>query len=321
MTGRPLRICVLDDWEYCADRLGDWSSIAGRVEVRVSHEHLDGPQAAIQAIGEAEIVVVMRERTLLTRQVIAACPRLALIVTTGTRNNAIDLTACAEHGVTVCGTGPGTGPVVELAWSLILATTRRVIEAQSAIAHGGWATVPGHDLRGRTIGLLGLGRTGGRMAAIAQAFGMDVAAWSPNLTPERASEHRARLVSREELFGSSDIVSVHLVLSARTEGIVGARELALMKPTAWLVNTSRGPLVDEDALVSACRERRIAGAMIDVYSVEPLPAGHVMRHTPGLLATPHIGYVTEENLQSWFTDVVEVVAAWLDGQPLRVLTP
>lgn len=313
-----MRVTVLDDLEQVALDAADWSRLGPDVEVVALAEHL-GPDDLVAALAGSEVVVCMRERTPFPRDLVERLPDLRLLVTTGARNAALDLAACADAGVTVCGTAGGSPSVVEHAWALILAVARDVVGRAVSMRAGGWAPVLGTDLAGRTLGLVGLGRTGTRMAAIGRAFGMDVVAWSQNLTPERAEAAGARLVGRADLFGGSDVVSLHVVLSERTRGLVGAPELALMRPTAFLVNTSRGPVVDEEALVRACRERRIAGAALDVFDVEPLPAGHPLRTLDNVVLSPHQGYVTRDTFRTWYADVVEDVAAWRAGAPVRVL--
>lgn len=316
-----MRICVLDDWEQAAEHLVDWSPIRERAELVIRSERFGTEAALVEGLRDFDAIVVMRERTRFPREVIERLPDLRLIVTTAVRNAAIDLHACADHSITVCHTTGGGMPVVEHAWALILSALKGIPTADASMKRGGWEPRLGVELAGKRLGLLGLGRTGARMSLIARAFGMDVLAWSPNLTQERADECGAELVTKEQLFAESDIVSVHLVLSKRSRGLVGADELALMRPTSWLVNTSRGPIVDEQALIDACREGRIAGAMLDVYDEEPLPSDHPLRTTPRLLLTPHTGYVVDASMRVWFEDVIEDLLAYADGQPIRVLSP
>ena len=251
-------------------------------------------------------------------------PKLKLIASTGSRNASIDMPAARARGITVCGTGfnpshPNSNGTAELTWALILAMVRHVPAESDPVRHGGWQTSIGDDLEGKTLGVLGLGRIGGSVARIAGAFGMKVTAWSQNLTYETARQHGARLVGKDELFRDADIVTIHLMLSDRTRGIVGAREIQMMKPSAYLVNTSRGPLVDEDALIDALRQQRIAGAALDVYDTEPLPAGHPFRSLDNVLATPHIGFVTRDAYETFYGQTVEIILAWLDGKPVRVM--
>jgi phosphoglycerate dehydrogenase-like enzyme len=268
-----------------------------------------------------DVVVAMRERTPFPRSLLERLPRLRLLVTTGARNAAIDLAAAADRGVTVCSTGAHpTGPV-ELTWELILAVARHVPEEDAGVRAGGWQRTVGTDLVGATFGVVGLGRLGTRVARIGQAFGMDVVAWSQHLTDERAAEAGVRRVDRAELFGTADVVTVHLVLSDRTRGLVGRDELAAMKPGAILVNTSRGPIVDDAALLAALHEGRIGGAGLDVYDREPLPADAALRSAPRTVLTPHLGYVTRDTYTVFYRDAVEDVAAFLRGEPVREIRP
>ncbi|MBG0830369.1 D-2-hydroxyacid dehydrogenase family protein [Planomonospora sp. ID67723] len=297
--------------------MADWS----RVGMMSFCEHFDDQDALVEAIGDYEIVVVMRERTPFPRALFERLPKLRLLVTSGMRNASVDLTAAAEHGVTVCGTASSSVPPAELAWALILGLARHLVPENTALRAGGpWQSTVGTDLHGSVLGLLGLGKIGEQMARIGQAFGMDVLAWSQNLTAERAEGLGVRRAgSLGELCAASDFLSVHVVLSERTRGLVGPAELALMKPSAYLVNTSRAAIVDQTALVDALRERRIAGAGLDVFETEPLPADHPLRTLPNVLATPHIGYVTRGNYHTYFREAVEDIDAFLDGAPIRVL--
>lgn len=316
-----LRCAVLDDYQGVALDSADWTALDDRVDVRVIREHLPTEDEIAGALADCEIVVAMRERTPFSASLFARLPRLRLLVTTGMRNASIDLEAAAAQGVTVCGTSSDHRSTVELTWALILGVARRIVEENRALREGGpWQSTLGADLAGRRLGLLGLGRIGTAVARVGLAFGMEVTAWSRNLTDERAREAGAvRAASLEELLETSDVVSVHLVLSDRTRGLLGASELRRMRETACLVNTSRGPIVDQDALVRALREGWIAGAACDVYDTEPLPAGHPLRSAPNLLATPHLGYVTRGTYARFYGEAVEDIAAWLDGSPLRVL--
>ena len=316
-----LRCAVLDDYQDVALSAADWSGLAHAVDVRSFRQHLTGPDDLVDAIGDCEIVVAMRERTPFTEREFARLPRLALLITSGMRNASIDLDAAARHGVTVCGTASHSEPPVELTWALILGLARQIVPENTALREGGpWQSTLGADLHGRRLGLLGLGRTGSAVARIGQAFGMDVTAWSQNLTAERAEAAGVRLApSKEDLLAGSDFVSVHLVLSDRTRGLLGAAELRLMRPSAYLVNTSRAAIVDRAALAEALRNNRIAGAGLDVFDIEPLPADHEFRSLPNLLATPHLGYVTERNYRAYYGQAVEDIAAYLDGKPIRRL--
>jgi phosphoglycerate dehydrogenase-like enzyme len=309
------RVAVLDDYQGVALGCADWSEL----EVEVFPDHLPDDDAVVERLAPFDVVVAMRERTPFPRARLERLPNLRLLVTTGMRNAAIDLDAARDHGVLVCGTGSLGPPTAELAWALILAVTRHVAEEHAAMRAGGWQHTIGPELAGHRLGIVGLGRLGARMAAIARAFEMEVVAWSQNLTAERAAEAGAALVSKEELFSAADVVTIHLVLSDRTRGLVGAPELARMKPNAYLVNTSRGPIVDEAALLDALHAGRIAGAALDVYATEPLPADHPLRRAPNTVLTPHIGYVTTGTYEVFYGDAVEDIARWLAGDPVRVL--
>ncbi|PRX63317.1 phosphoglycerate dehydrogenase-like enzyme [Nonomuraea fuscirosea] len=313
-----LRCAVLDDYQDVALGLADWS----RVRIRSLREHFTSEDELVAAVHDCEIVVIMRERTPFTAGLFARLPNLRLLITSGMRNASIDLPAAREHGVTVCGTSGSATPTVELTWALIHGLTRHLLTEAGALRSGGpWQSTLGLDLHGRTLGLLGLGRIGSRVAAVGRAFGMDVVAWSRNLTKERAESAGARLApDLDAVLSAADVVSIHLVLGDRTRGLLGDRELGLMKPTAYLVNTSRAAIVDQDALASALREGRIAGAGLDVFEVEPLPDGHEFRRLPNVLATPHLGYVTEANYATYFREAVEDIDAFVAGAPIRLLT-
>ncbi|WP_329125553.1 D-2-hydroxyacid dehydrogenase family protein [Streptomyces sp. NBC_01353] len=315
------RCAVLDDYQGVALSSADWSPLADRVDVRVLREHLTDRDALVAAIEDCEIVVVMRERTPMDAELLKRLPRLRLIVTSGMRNASIDLDAAAGLGITVCGTASSSEPPAELTWALILGLARQVRTEAQALREGGpWQSTVGMDLAGRTLGLVGLGKIGGRVARIGLAFGMDVLTWSPNLTRERAAEHGVTLAAdKRELMERSDIVSLHMVLSDRTRGLIGEAELDAMRPSAYLVNTSRAGLVDGEALLRALREGRIAGAGLDVYATEPLAADDPLRTLPNVLALPHLGYVTEGNYARYFGQAVEDIEAFLAGAPVRVL--
>ena len=315
-----LRAAVLDDYQRVATTFGPWERLSGRVQVECFSDHLDDAGQLAERLAPFDIVVAMRERTRFERPLVSQLFHLRLLVTTGSRNAAIDLGACAEHGVVVSGTRGVAHGAAELTWALILAASRHLEEEVSNVRAGRWMTTVGRDLRGSRLGVIGLGRQGRQVARVGLAFGMDVVAWSEHLTRERCAEVGVRLVTKDELLSTADFVTLHLVLSERTRGLIGERELALMRPTARLVNTSRGPICDEAALVLACREGRIAGACLDVFDDEPLPAGHPLRSLPNVLATPHIGYVTEHTYEVFFTDVVEDIERWLDGSPVRVVS-
>ncbi|MEU6962488.1 D-2-hydroxyacid dehydrogenase family protein [Streptomyces chrestomyceticus] len=316
-----LRCAVLDDFQDIATTAADWAPVQDRVDVVPFTRHFATEDELAAALTDFDIVVTLRERVPFPASLFARLPRLRLLVASGMRNSVIDFAAAAEHGVTVCGTQSASTPPVELTWALILGLARGVVTENNALRQGGpWQSTVGADLHGRRLGLLGLGKIGSRVARIGTAFGMDVVAWSRNLTAERAAEAGAALAaSKEELLATSDFVSVHLALGDRTRGLLGAPELALLKPTAYLVNTSRAAIVDQDALLAALHEGRFAGAGIDVFDTEPLPAGHPMRTAPRLLATPHLGYVSWDNYRTYYGQAVEDIQAYLAGAPVRVL--
>ncbi|MDA2806691.1 D-2-hydroxyacid dehydrogenase family protein [Nocardiopsis suaedae] len=316
-----LRCAVLDDYQGVSLSMADWSPLEGRVDVRVLTRRIADPDELAAEIGDCAIIVAMRERTPFGADLLRRLPRLRLLVTTGRRNASIDLEAAAAAGVTVCGTSSAVHPTAELTWALILGLARHLPTEARAFREGGpWQSTVGTDLDGRTLGVLGLGRIGGRVARVATAFGMEVLAWSENLTEERAADAGAHLArSKEELLGGSDIVSVHLQLSERTRGLLGDAELRAMRPHAYLVNTSRAGIVDRAALLAALREGRIAGAGLDVFDTEPVPDGDPLRTLPNVLATPHLGYVTERNYRTFYGEAVEDIAAFLDGAPVRTL--
>jgi len=316
-----LHCAVLDDYQGAALTLADWSPLDGRVEVRTVREHLGDRGELVAALADCEIVVAMRERTVFDADLLRSLPRLRLLVTTGMRNASIDLGAAAEFGVTVCGTASSSTPTVELTWALILGLARHVTAENRALRDGGpWQSTIGQDLSGRTLGLLGLGRIGTQVARVATAFGMEVLAWSEHLTAERAAQAGAALAGgREDLLGRSDVVSIHLVLSDRTRGLLGEPELRAMRAHAYLINTSRAAIVDRGALLRALREGWIAGAGVDVFDTEPLPADDPLRSLPNVLATPHLGYVTEQNYRTFYAHAVEDIGAFLAGTPIRPL--
>ncbi|MFI0816553.1 D-2-hydroxyacid dehydrogenase family protein [Streptomyces sp. NPDC021098] len=316
-----LRCAVLDDYQDVALSSADWSGVRDAVEVVSHRDRFADRDALVEAIGDCEIVVIMRERTPFPAELFARLPRLGLLITTGMRNASVDLEAAARHGVTVCGTASSTEPPVELTWALILGLARHLVRESTALRDGGpWQSTVGMDLHGRRLGLLGLGKIGTKVARIGQAFGMDVVAWSQNLTAERAAAEGVGFVaSKEELLETSDVVSVHLVLSDRTRGLLGPAELRRMRPTAYLVNTSRAAVVDQAALADALRGGWIAGAGLDVFDEEPLGPEHPFRTLPNLLGTPHLGYVTRRNYEGYYRDAVEDIGAYLAGEPVRVL--
>jgi phosphoglycerate dehydrogenase-like enzyme len=315
------RVAILDDYQGAARRMADWGSLPAGTEIVVFTDHLSETGAVAARLADFDAVVAMRERTPFPRALLERLPRLKLLVTTGMRNASIDVGAAVERKVVVCGTSGLPYPTAELTWGLILALVRRIPVEDRATREGRWQVSVGLGLNGKTLGVIGLGGLGSRVAKIGLAFEMEVIAWSQNLTATRAAEVGATLVSKDELLARSDVVSIHLVLSDRTRGLLGARELSRMKRTAYLVNTSRGPIVDEGALVAALRQGTIAGAGLDVYDEEPLPLDHPLRNLPNTAITPHLGYVTEEGYQIFYGQALEDVRAWLAGQPVRVLRP
>jgi phosphoglycerate dehydrogenase-like enzyme len=313
-------IAILDDYQNVALGMADWSGLQQGHTIVVFNERLPDVEATARALAEFDVIGIMRERTPFQRALFEKLPKLKLLVTTGKRNASIDLEAAKAHGVTVCNTGGAGRATAELAVGLMIALARHLrAEFHAMRPGGGWQTTLGIDLEGRTLGILGLGTLGARVGRIGAAMGMKVIAWSQNLTPEQARERGAERVEKDELFRRSDVISIHLVLSPRSRGLVGARELGLMQPTALLVNTSRGPIVDEAALLAALREKRIAGFGGDTYDVEPLPGDHPLRAEPRALLTPHLGYVTEETYRDFFGGMVQAIEAWLAGKPINVL--
>ncbi|HKF73801.1 MAG TPA: D-2-hydroxyacid dehydrogenase family protein [Stellaceae bacterium] len=310
------RVAVLDDYQQVALSMADWKSLEPEGEVQAFADNLvDVPRLA-ERLHTFDAVVLMRERTPFPRALLERLPNLRLIVTSGMRNAAIDVAAATEKGVLVTGTEMLGYPTAELTWGLIIGLLRHIPFESGAMRKGAWQTTLGSGLHGKTLGILGLGKLGAQVAAIGKAFGMSVIAWSQNLTPERAEFAGARLVSKEALFSEADVVTLHLVLSDRTRGLVGAADLARMKPTAYLVNTSRGPIVDGKALLETLRARRIAGAALDVYDQEPLPADHPLRTLDNVVLTPHLGYVLEENYRLLYPQVVEAIRAFMAGEPV-----
>jgi phosphoglycerate dehydrogenase-like enzyme len=315
-----VKIAVLDDYQNVGRSLADWASLAPRAYPVFFHDHVSDLDQVAARLADFDVVMLMRERTPIDADLIARLPKLKLIVTVGMWNASIDFAAAKARGILVCGT-PGGDPAATpaLTWGLVLAVTRGIAAQAAAVRAGGWQVGLGTDIHGKTLGLLGLGKIGQVVAGFGKRFGMKVIAWSQNLTAERAAECGAERVEKDELFRRADVLCIHLKLGERTRGLVGARELDLMKNTAFLVNTSRGPIVDEPALIAALDERKIAGAALDVFDEEPLPQHHPFRYLPNVLATPHIGYVSEKTYRGAFPDAVEGIRAWLDGNPIRVL--
>jgi phosphoglycerate dehydrogenase-like enzyme len=307
------KIAVLDDYQNVALKLADWSAVAQRAQVEVFNDHLADAGAVVKRLLPYDVVCVMRERTPLTRGIIERLPNLKLIASTGPRNASIDLQAAAARGIKVVHTGYFGSPTVELTWALILGSARHLTAEAAAVRSAEWQHTIGADLSGQTLGILGLGNLGSKVAQVALAFGMNVISWSQNLTAEKCAAAGATLVSKDDLLRQADFVSIHLVLSERTRGLIGARELSLMKPGARLINTSRGPIVVEADLIQALESGRIAGAAIDVFDIEPLPADHPYRRLANLLATPHIGYVSQKLYERFYRDTVSNILAWLDA--------
>jgi len=316
------RCAVLDDYQNVALKMADWSKVTGDVEVKVFDAPLGGPEEVIRALQGFAIVCAMRERTPFPRRVIEGLPDLKLLITTGARNLSFDMAAAIERSIVVSSTAGFGNPTAGLTFGLILELTRRIGYEHARLKAGAaWQTTIGIDLEGKTLGIVGLGKLGNRVAQIAKPFGMKVIAWSQNLTPERCREAGVEYATKEDLFRQADFVTIHLQLSERSRGLIGAKELGLMRPTAFLINTSRGPIVDQEALLSVLREHRIAGAGLDVFDVEPLPLGHPFRYLDNAVITPHLGYVTAENYRLYFRDIVDDIRAFLDGKPVRVISP
>src|SRR6266446_5525544 len=313
-TRQVVKIAILDDYQNVALSIADWSALARKAEITVFNDHLDQTDPLIERLLPFDALCVMRERTPLRRDIIERLPRLRFIASTGPRNISIDMAAAKERGISVANTGYRSTPTIELTWALMLASARHLVGESNSIRAGGWQTSMGSEVDGRVLGVLGLGNVGGQVARIGRAFGMKIIAWSQNLTAEAAAAAGAELVTKDELLQRADVVTIHLILSARTRGLVGAAELALMKPTARLINTSRGPIVDEQALIATLRARAIAGAAVDVFDTEPLPAKHPFRSLENLLATPHIGFVAEDLYRTFYGDAAAAIGAWIEKQ-------
>src|SRR6476661_632606 len=315
-----VRAAILDDYQNVALAFADWSRVAKDVEIKVFDKPFASQGQAIKALQGFAIIVGLRERTPFPRKVVEALPDLKLLITTGARNNSVDVKACSERGITVCGTGVMGSPTTGIAFGLILELTRRIGFENARLKAGApWQVTIGRDLEGLTLGILGLGKLGQRSATVGKAFGMKTIAWSQNLTAEKAQAGGAELVSKEDLFRNADVVTIHIVLSERSRGLVGAKELGLMKKTAYLINTSRGPIVDEKALIAALQSKSIAGAGLDVFDVEPLPLDHPFRKMDNDVITPHLGYVSEQNYRHYLAGVVDDIRGFLDGKPVRVI--
>jgi phosphoglycerate dehydrogenase-like enzyme len=322
-AGFPMthRCAILDDYQNVALKLADWSSLKDKIDITVFNTPFATPAEAIATLKDFEIVCAMRERTPFSRDVVVALPTLKLLMTSGGRNASFDLAALKERGVTVCSTRAVGSPTTGLAIGLMLELTRK-IGLENARMHAGekWQVTLGEDVGGKTLGVVGLGKLGTSVANVAKALGMNVIAWSPNLTPEKCAEAGVTYATKEELFAKAHVITIHLVLSDRSRGLVGAADIARMKPTAYIINTARGPIVDEAALLKALQDKKIAGAGLDTYSVEPLPLDSPLRKLDNVVITPHLGYVTEQNYRQYYTDMVENIAAWLEDKPIRLMT-
>jgi phosphoglycerate dehydrogenase-like enzyme len=315
-----LRCAILDDYQNVALKLADWSSLNGKVDITVFNEHLGDAPNVIKALQDFDIICAMRERTPFRRETVEALPKLKLLLTSGARNASFDLEALKQRGVVVSGTGGFGNATAGITIGLILELTRRIgFENARMKAGEKWQVTLGRDVEGMTLGVVGLGKLGAHVAAIGKVLNMKVNAWSQNLTKEKCDEVGVGFVSKEELMATSDIISIHVVLSQRTRGLISRADIARMKPTSYLINTARGPIVDEDALLDALRERKIAGAGLDTYSVEPLPVDHPFRKLDNIVTTPHLGYVTEQGYRKFYSDMVEDIRAWIDGKPVRVI--
>ncbi|MGY2338570.1 D-2-hydroxyacid dehydrogenase family protein [Pseudomonas sp. SDO5532_S415] len=314
-----VQIAVIDDWQDVARNVVDWSLLEDIGQVSFIHDYPADSESLAQRLEAFEVICVMRERTRFDEDLLRRLPNLKLLVTGGMRNAALDFKAAAALGIQVCGTDSYKHAAPELTWALIMAATRNLVAEANALRDGKWQQGLGGDLHGKTLAILGLGSIGQRVAQFGQVFGMRVIAWSENLTAERAAQVGVTYVSKQELFEQADVLSVHLVLSDRSRGLVDAEALGWMKPTALLVNTARGPIVDEAALIKALQKRRLAGAALDVFDVEPLPPHHPFRTLENVLATPHVGYVSQQNYQLFFSQMIEDIRAWSEGEPIRLL--
>jgi len=313
----PIKVAALDDYLDMVRDSADWSALGPDVELTVFKRNLASVDEAADALKDFDVLSLMRERMPLPRALIERLPKLKLVITTGGRNRSIDVEACKERGVVVCGTrSADPAPTIEIAWGLILSAARNLSREDAYMRRGGWQERLGFSLHGKTLGVVGLGHLGKRMAEVGQAFGMNVVAWSQNLTAERAAEAGVRRVDKDELMAGADVITIHLVLSDRTRGLIGAREFGLMKPTAILCNTSRGPIIDETALVDSLKARRILAACLDVYNTEPLPADHVLRTLENAVLSPHLGYATQGNYRTYYADTIEAIQAWRAGTPV-----
>ncbi len=316
-----MKIVLLDDYQGVALKMGDWTKIRAEHQVIALREHIDDEDELALRLADADILVIMRERTPVMRSLIERLPKLRLIVTTGGKHASLDVAAANARGITVCGTQSSRFATAELTFALILALSRRIVEQHISVRAGGWQLGLGEDIRGKTLGVIGLGNLGRQVAGFGRAFGMETVAWSQNLTDAQAAEGHCKRVSKEEMFRTADFITIHYKLSQRSRGMIGAEDFNRMKPTAYFINTSRGPLIDEPALIKALQEGRIAGAGLDVFDQEPLPLEHPLRTCPRVVLTPHVGYASRENYQTYYNQVVENIEAWMAGNPVRVQQP
>ena len=314
-----MKIAILDDYQQVAEHFADWEKVKDRCELKVFNEPFDDEDHAIENLLDFDALIIMRERTPITTKLLNACSNLKLIITSGMRNKSIDLETCKQKNITVCGTDMHPNPTAELTWALILGLARNMREETENMYQGYWQTTVGTELKGKTLGVIGLGKQGTQVTNIAKAFGMEVIAWSENLKIADAQAKGALAVSKEDLLERSDFITIHLVLSERTKHIIKYEDICKMKPTAYLINTSRGEIIHEEDLAKALEENKIAGAGIDVYSTEPLPANHKLRFLPNALLLPHLGYVTKENYSLMYEQMLEDLEAYFDNNPIRLL--
>jgi D-3-phosphoglycerate dehydrogenase len=315
-----MRVAILDDYQNCTLSMADWSPVEKDCEITVFNDHLSDEDEIAARLADFEIVCAMRERTRFGKSQLAKLPKLKLLISSGMRNRSFDVAAAAERGIVCCGTPSVGAPTTDIAWGLIIGLLRNIPKEDAAVRRGEWQSTVGPGLHGKTLGIAGLGKLGSKMATIGKAFDMDVIAWSQNLTQARCDEFGVGLVTKEELMKRSDVITIHLILSDRTRGVIGRNELALMKPGAILVNTSRGPIVDEAALVDALERRAIRGAGLDVYGTEPLPADSPFRRLENTVVTPHLGYVEDSNYRAYFNGYIAAIRGFLDGKPVNVMS-
>lgn len=314
-----MKVAILDDYQAIADQLVDWSRFKNSCDVKVFNHPFENEEHAIENLKDFEALLIMRERTPITKKLIDGCPKLKFIATSGMRNLGIDLDYAKSKGIIVSGSEGNKNPTAELTWALILGLSRNLKQESENMYQGYWQTTIGFELKGKTLGIMGLGKLGCMVAKVGKAFGMDIIAWSENLKMSHAEENGALAVTKDELFEKSDFLSIHYLLSDRSRNLVKYEDLAKMKKTAFIINTSRGPIINEDDLIQALQEEIIAGAGLDVYNIEPLPENHKLRFLPNVLLTPHIGYVTVDNYMKWYTQMAEDLQAFIDGNPIRVL--